>query len=205
MFSVWVALRPEDFLHWIRGKGFVFAVVVTVIFLVPITNFLPDYLSLIKTRKLVELLNRTQCVSLKIVILGVDAVLSAGFGLVTLTLLVQILSAALTMGGTPDDPNYLLDMLRAAIGISPFGGNGLSYVGLWFYATFFTSIWLWLTALGASILRFGHVMTSTRKVFAWLFKIDEKPFRAIGAVVLAIETIAFAASAVVMGIRSLAA
>jgi hypothetical protein len=73
----------------------------------------------------------------------------------------------------------------------------------WLYATFFTSFWLWLSALAAIVLRFGQLMAWTRRLFTWAVRIDEKPFRAVGVVVLGIETVVFSLLAVIVGARSI--
>jgi hypothetical protein len=211
-FSIWAWMRPSQLQSWITfmhssysktvatqsysptiiALAYIVVVGIVGIFFC-VTNFVPDYLSLIKTRAFIALLNRTSNIFLKIAILIADACVSAGLSLLALILLYVLIKG--------DKWTVLWkDMFLYILPLSVEGHD--VPIGMCFYATFFTSFWLWLTALGATILRLGHLTTSVRKFFTWLVRVDEKPFKAVGVAALGIETVAFAALAVVAGIQT---
>jgi hypothetical protein len=194
--TMWAVLRPGEFTAWrllwsqdrrefnVGLIGLVFGGVV---------NFIPDYCSLLKTRSFIGLLSRASGFPSMTAILAADACISAGLGLLTFTLLTGYF-----LGEWDKVLGYIwlyVLPLRADASGPP--------AGAFFYASFFTSFWLWLSALAAIILRFGQLLSSTRKFFAWLVKINEKPFKAIGVVALGMETVVFTVLAVVVGIRSI--
>jgi hypothetical protein len=298
---VWASLRPTEFLAWIHGSVPLRDLAATLA-LGGGLNFIPDYLSLIKTRAFITLLSRKAGFLSGVAILAADACVSVGLGLLAFMLLsalefasgsmnsemllavlsvtgvcwiIAMLAAALSFGQSTllktqwfrfhlqlymlaavlplilvGDVFQLLGVFdwhtagerlvkwfghsirnnivgheRAFLGRS-WGDKFWSVFwntvwesvvslraptpetlprGLWFYATFFTSFWLWLSALAAIILRLGQAVSATRKFFNWFVKIDEKPFKAIGLAALGVETMVFLVLALIMGVRSVMA
>jgi hypothetical protein len=53
-------------------------------------------------------------------------------------------------------------------------------VGVFFYSTFLTSIWIWLYAAGIYTIRMMHISTHALKLLKWILPIRSKPLRAVG-------------------------
>jgi hypothetical protein len=215
LWLIWAALRPGEFHDVLAPISSYVAklspqrAVITVgimIVIVPLLtviavgtqNFITDYICLIKSRAFIALLTRSRSLRTKVAILTVDTCISAGLGLLTYVFIYHFL---LKWGWDQTWTNFWTYVLpMKAIPVKAGSSGPMSG---YFYATLFTSFWLWLTALGAFVLRLGQFMTSTRKLFTWLVRIDEKPFRAIGIAALGIETVVFAVLAVIVGVRSI--
>jgi hypothetical protein len=209
-FFLWGTLRPGEFLALASDRITFMVDVVLTLLLGAIFNFLPDYLSLIKTRAFIGLLNRTSGLVSSVAILAVDAFFSAGLGLLFFFVGgFVIYASAVSFEGkhvvvSPDWP-YIAKVVWNNILLLKKTSDTPVPVGVWFYATFFTSFWLWLSALAVIILRVGQLLAWTRNLFTWAVRIDEKPFKAIGVAALGVETLVFLVLALAMGLRSVMA
>ena len=67
-----------------------------------------------------------------------------------------------------------------------------SGLGVFFYSTFFTSVWLWLFALSQLLIRFLSKVEPLRKFFfGYLLPVEERPFRSIGIVAAVIAMVGY--------------
>ena len=76
--------------------------------------------------------------------------------------------------------------------ITPPDSDSVHVLGVYFYSTFFTSIWVWLYALS------GFLVKLLRRVFGGItflkervFNIEEKPLRSLGYVSVLIVTLIY--------------
>jgi hypothetical protein len=195
-FSIAATLHPRDFLAFARSDDLL-SNLTTILIVGAILNFIPDYISLIKTRIFIGVLNRARSLLLMPVVLVADACISAALSVLALVV------ASLLLSQDIDWNAFIFEAFPRMLTLKFSSDEGRIPEGLFLYATFFTSFWLWLSALAAIMLRFGQLLASTRRLFTWLVKIDDKPFKAIGVASLGIETVVFAVLAVVVGIRSI--
>jgi hypothetical protein len=151
-----------------------------------VSNCLPAYVSLLKSRILLRLMGRTRAGlkwSLLVVLDFVLSVLIAGIGL----LLVFGVSGMIDNGQwhwtIPLDRATISELTNAVLWRSydPYGIGAFTSV-VFFYPSFFTSIWLWLYAGSGFLLKFARRFDSFFQWFNSKADIARKPLSAIGLV-----------------------
>jgi hypothetical protein len=140
-------------------------------------NLVPDYLSLLETR---YLLGRIQRGAPMWVLLFADVAATAAIGLA------GYLLGYLVTGGRFDHLSALVRQTIIAEDILVFElGDGIVYsmpLGLFFYSTFFTSVWLWLYAASIFLTRILLRMNSGVGVLLRVTDVERQPFRSLGFV-----------------------
>ena len=64
-------------------------------------------------------------------------------------------------------------------------------IGIFFYSTFFTSIWLWLFGLSQLVFTVAGRTGPLLRFVKYVLPIDEKPFRSLGIIAGLIATLAY--------------
>jgi hypothetical protein len=178
--------------HTSEPDYFVGAVVLSLL-----SNLLPDYISLLETRLMLRFMRRTSAWRVQVPLLLVDAVITAIVAVLGIAIGYSALGVGIVGWETGESPgemfygyrrvlaHLLADpwrMMRPIFGSDPHGVGGAAVKGAYFYAAFFTSIWLWAYA-GA-----GFLLKGARRLdvgFAWFnrrFDIEKKPLSSIGLV-----------------------
>ncbi|MDX1579525.1 MAG: hypothetical protein R3266_13660, partial [Gemmatimonadota bacterium] len=194
---LWIAIRPEQFSAFastqgMRGLG-------EVILITFIVNVVADYLSLLETRVALTRLERWRSVWARAGVLVADALATFVVWLVFYAGLPFLLIA--DVSSIANDVMLFLQFqvwsyaptIHEVMSLSAEGGG--PPVGIWFYSTFLTSIWLWLY-LGAGLLARAAdaTGTATARGFASLagwFDADRQPFRVLGLAAMVIVTAAY--------------
>jgi hypothetical protein len=68
-------------------------------------------------------------------------------------------------------------------------------IGIFYYSTFFPSVWLWILILSLYVFRFAYFIIGAGRFANWFLDVDRQPFRSIGAVA---ATLAFIVSVVII-------
>lgn len=167
------------------GNG-MFSAVMQVLFITLMVNILPDYLSLLETRYVIGYVSRSGIFGRSFLLLA-DLVATTAIFVVALVI-ARILGSVIFQTDLPFDV-LILDVIEEIpefiVNGSTFrsGGDG-SITGIWFYSTFFTSVWVWLfylSSLFAKLFRF----------IGKYFDIDRKPLRSLGFICTLIITLLF--------------
>ena len=163
-------------------------------------TLIPNYISLLQTRFMLRFMEAKQSMFWQFGLLLSDFVLTtllARFSVIFVFTVAMIsVSAALNadvsftalagewrrqLSGIMLNPHYIPGVLSLRAGISPSGQIEVS-TGPWFYASYVTSVWIWLyLAAGVCIrgaTRFDRLTIRLR----WLLDIKRQPFRCLGAV-----------------------
>jgi hypothetical protein len=147
----------------------------------------PDYISLLKTRYVLAKLRTSRSRARTVMLVVADATGSAALGMLAIYALAVIGAREHFLELTSVD--LLRYLLQANLDLVGLGGATLP-LDLWFYATFLTSLWLWLFVLSkhmAGVARYLNIAASTRR---WI-DLDTQPFLALGAGSILIVTVAY--------------
>ncbi|MCZ6837453.1 MAG: hypothetical protein O7G85_16885 [Planctomycetota bacterium] len=176
---VWGAIRPEEFERLLRTSSR-FENVYMILFLSLVLNVLPDYLSLLETRFVLRWLPDSPSLRIQMALVGFDIVCTALIGIAA-WLLFDLFTNYSREYGTFE---YL------ALFIFPMKSDlqGFSSPGIWFYSTFFTSIWIWLYILAGFMAYLGRKMGFVVDVTRRLLDVKNKPFITLGMLSIVIIT-----------------
>lgn len=172
--AVSAALHPWLVLtHLDQGDIFfnVFIVLLTLTVML-VTNILPDYLSLLETRFILRLMQRSKPVT-NAGLLVFDGIVTVASSLAWNTIVFRILQ-------------------KYSTGELPNATDLVSLAGMWFvYPALFTSLWLWLYAGSGFLLKAARRFDLGFDWFNRKFDIEKKPLQSIGFVAGAIVAVAY--------------
>jgi hypothetical protein len=170
-------------------------------------SLLPDYLSLLQTR---YVLNRMVVANTTRRIAGLVMLDFLATTLIA-RLSVIVVSAGLLASQMHMDVGYsfsrvFVDAWQLALSIVPrltyFPGLYAYYdetsgyfgmtTGPWLYATYLTSVWVWLHLIALLLVRWAQPLDSVLGRMRWLFDYRKQPFRTIGGVLAVLILLLFA-------------
>jgi len=161
---IWIALRPHQLFESFEEHGIGFVLGIYFGFSV-VTNFIPDYVSLLETRFAINYLKTNKAANV--------------VGILVLDLIITIIIASTPVLFI----EYLAeeDMYASAISMSTFT-EGKANLGIFFYSTFFTSIWLWLFVFSSYLLRVSPALNKAMSGMRYNLNINEKPFLSLAVI-----------------------
>lgn len=174
----WGFVRPEQLEMLIESDEFWFNL--SGIFIIAaILNLLPDYLSLLESRYIISRLRKSSSFSKQIMLLTLDLVVTFAIGFIA------FLALWGAFGSNPID-GFISIVLPLSI-----ERNGEPSWGIWFYSTFFTSIWIWLYILSGFLISIQKFARLAIRRFRWFFDIEKKPFISLGGIAIILITVAY--------------
>ncbi len=170
-------------------------------------NVIPDYISLLQTRLVLQWMCRFSKNSSLVLALIVDllATMTIAFllGGISRGVFLELLSKE------PFDPTaaflarpFEMVLLFLSHGVKLEGYQGIS-IGVFIYSTFWTSLWVWLFALSAIVARSPGLLGGARKWLLHWVDIEATPYRAIGVVATGMALLLYALCAVSVTLLSL--
>ena len=181
--ALWLSAIPEDDLDaFMRAHSFLEIFVLTaVIFALSIlTNILPDYLSLLETRKIIEWAAKEVSLARFLLLICLDFVFTTVISLAAIVFTLFLLGIG---------PERWIAALVSGFALSQPEDFILS-TGVFFYSAFFTSMWLYVYASGAYVIKFLGAVDLMRSYL----DIEEKPLLSIGGLAVLIVTVIYAAN-----------
>jgi len=190
---IWGALHPDQFSaffqtdEWYERIGALFILGATI-------NFIPDYISLLETRYVIRRISDDPSIGRALVFLAIDVAATTAI-LLGGIILVSIIGVFLTEGSVS-----VGEFIEAAqIGfpellieeILPLSSDSPPSIGIFFYSTFFTSVWVWLYALSGAIVKLVTYLGVGVKYFKRFFDIDNQPFLCLGVVSMIIVSLIY--------------
>ena len=146
-------------------------------------NVIPDYLSLLETRYLLRWLRGRPSAMRLIGLLIIDMVVTAAIfcivGFFVFGTIPRIISGG--AGSLIGDFLLVIQAYKEILWLKD-AHIYLSWIGIFFYSTFFTSIWLWLFGLSQLVVTVASRAEPLLRVVKYVFPIDEKPFRSLGII-----------------------
>lgn len=184
MAIVWIVLDPNAWQQY--SKSFQsHEIFFGILILASLFNLVPDYISLLETR---WILHRSAHVGIKklTVLLVLDVIITG-----TIFACVATLFLFLWGFGIED----IIELLSAGIRFRSLG-DGVSG-GIFFYSTYFTSVWLYLFIAASIATKLLYSLGRTGNQVLALLKIEEKPFNSMGLLLIGLLTLAFAIYAII--------
>ena len=146
--------------------------------LVTILNFIPDYVSLFQTRLILNYIEHAGIKWLSVLIV-LDLIITGlifALGLGTFAILTENVDIYFSL---------LSDMIQfRSIGNRP-------PIGILFYSTFFTSVWLYLFLAASISVKFLHSMGRIGNWIMTIIEVEKKPFQSMGLIIILLTTLAF--------------
>ena len=155
---------------------------ITITFVALFLNVIPDYVSILGTRYLLHWLSGRSSAWRLSGLLALDAAASA---IIFLLLGGFILWMALILIGYDNRGSLLggyLELIANYKTIMWFEKGDTNLFGIFFYSTFFTSVWLWLFGLSHLAITLASRTGPLLRVVRYVLPIDEKPFRSLGII-----------------------
>lgn len=192
---MWGVLYPDKFDIFIKSSS-IGKNVFSLFFITAIFNLIPDYISLLETRYMINWMRRAHSVMRILAFLAIDFVATAAIGLVGIigALMIVILfsnpSEIMRLKIT-EFFSEILELIQKLI--LPLSASSIVNlpIGIWFYAAFFTSVWVWLYVLSGSVVRLMEYLGIGINRLKFVLDIKNKPLRAIGFVSIVLFTIAY--------------
>lgn len=180
---IWSAIRRADFTayfndypHWLGIFGIFFGG--------GLLNLIPDYFSLLESRYVIYRMSGTTSIAAISVFLIVDFLVTGAIFLGGIWLL------ALIFGGTLAEYS-LMELLEISLSFSYRHELDMAPLGIFFYSTFFTSVWVWLYALSGLALKLAQHLGVGLGFLKRVLDIDNKPLRSIGFVSMMLVTLIY--------------
>lgn len=176
---IWISIRPWEVANLYERSGFWNPLLYIVAYGL-ILNIIPDYVSLLQTRLIIGKLKLEKWSLLFWMI--VDLVLT-----VTIASLIWVFLLTYDMG-------FLISYSEFSDGIlslSNFVNRDTPPMGIVFYSTFFSSVWMWIYAASISVSKFTkHLDRFQFFSIKYLFR-EEQPFISLGAISIVIVSLIY--------------
>ena len=189
---LWLALDEDYNYYWSQAEGFfsgdeaysAAVILVTMLLCGAILNIVPDYFSLLETRWILRRFGKDPDLIRILFLVIIDLVATSVIFLSFYYLIILIVG----------DPH------EALLGVAAYYCDAFYFVGhvpieVFFYSTFFTSVWLWLYMLTSIVV---ICISKLGKIWLWLrdsfLDIEKQPILAMGWIASMIITIFFLAA-----------
>ena len=188
---VWFLLRPEQFLY-VFDKNNWFVSTIDIIKSTFAINIFLDFFSLVETRWMIDLAKAQRCRASFIIL--VDVILTFIIAIFWIAIVVIFylsyyffieglsLHEVLIENFSETFPKFIWPPIYAmlTLSIAPDQLTPSVSPGVFFYSTFFSSVWLWLYILSSRMLRSIEIVDSGFHRLKKLFDIDGKPLKSMG-------------------------
>lgn len=190
---IWVQVSPEDLSMSPAKLNFRNIFGLSIFFIG--VNIITDYISLLETRYVIQWMSQIKSGLKFLALLLFDTLVTALiflFGLV-----MMILGAIITSKFFPGlGPNIqffpiFVDWITHGIARFPGGLGPSPNILIFFYTTFFTSVWVWLFALAWGAMRLVGRIQPGIQFLIWALPVEEYPIRSISMVLGTVACISY--------------
>lgn len=190
---LWWALNPEGFYGYFYRFGFDSLVgsLVLYILLSFCFNLIPDYFSLLETRYIIGKLRNVHSTPKIIIFLVIDLVATVFIFLVGAAIGIAIITIIYGQDNYEETLTGFMGMFLSGITMDVSNDYIPVNMGVWFYSTFFTSVWIYLYVISGMIVKAGSFIGILASCIRKIFDIDKKPLRSMGYVSIAFVSLAF--------------
>lgn len=161
-------------------------IIAGIIILLSLISIVPDFVSLLESRYMIRLMERTK----RTYIIG-TLVISDLLLTITIFLTFILVYSGFRAFSAPGEfnENYefvVSELFNSQNYVHLFSLKGMVNGGVpasvFFYSTLFTSVWVWLYAISIFTIRAANSAGPLFRWVMWFLDIDEKPIRSIGAI-----------------------
>ena len=195
MTFVWAVLDPASWQRFLSDEGV--WILFFILFFALILNLVPDYLSLLETRWILRRVAQAGVKKL-IMLLVLDVIITGGIfvcGVGIISILIDYSEGYPTV--VVEFVDYMLEFLSASILFRIQGGELQLTPGIFFYSTYFTSIWFYLFVASSIATKLLYSLGRIGNRVMGLLKVEEKPFQSMGLIAVGLLTLVFALSAII--------
>ncbi len=140
-----------------------------------IANLLPDYISLLETRWVIQRMQWTASLSGQLGWLLLDFVATTAiFFLIVSGLLMVVL-------GYDDSIVYLSTLVQLSL-LVPVEDPELRFLAIPVWTTYFTTVWVWLYFVAQFLMRLATPLSRTLRFLKYALPVEQRPLRAVGQV-----------------------
>lgn len=166
-----------------------------IVLLAIIGNVIPDYLSLFESRMMIKVMEKLKRKIFIGLLLLIDLLLT-GFIFFSCAFIGLIISVQIVTGVpfyvilkwfVNDLPLIFLSFVTFEKGTGPESFSD----AIWFYSTYFTSIWIWIYAFSLGVVRIAVMAGGGMTWFRKVFDIQNKPLRSAGYVAVGLVTVIY--------------
>ena len=158
-------------------------------------NTIPDYFSLLETRWIIWLISRSGSRGRVVVLLVVDLTLTTAI----IACYLGFSTAACLIFGGPDtgfvtvfEKMWWCDYVPSVLALEGFKTPS-SCIGVFFYSTFFTSVWVWGYALSGCAVKLGVYLGAWGGRLKKVLDLEKHPLKSMALVANVLITLAFLA------------
>jgi len=206
MTFIWGIQNPAEFSTFLLA-GYI-SIFKPVFIVLVIVNFILDYLSLLESRYVIRWMSKARSRFSIRAGLAIDCAASAVLALASYWInfnilfgfLNLLLITAISITGFHPCPNcpppWFTDPLDFLMRLPSFiggilslarGTNALPDLAIFFYSTFFTSVWVWLYAFSGLVVRMGRYFG----LGLGLIDVENKPLRSLGLISIILVTLLY--------------
>jgi hypothetical protein len=199
LYLVWAAVHVHyvrtELAAYVKSESWVVAIgapfCVTIVL-----NFIPDYISLLKSRRIILWMQRSDHLLSSLGLMLLDIVITLLIGLLAYLSLTYVVSK--NMPPIDATPTYELlsdtvkDFFHSVVLLKQHSISGVPFPkGLWFYTTFMTSSWVILHVCAGLLSRAVHSLGSLSRGMTRLFDVRKQPFLSLAVMAIALVTAAY--------------
>ena len=194
MTFIWAALRPLHARDQMEGFVSEPGDFVPWVFLFAGVNLLPDYVSLLESRYIIRRMSAVQHSPGRILLLlALDVVLTVSIFFAAFFLFFAfraIYSLKFSAEGALVVVAILIGEVLSDMVLLSSEETSLSW-GIFFYSTFFTSVWVWLYAISGLAVKVGEYFGITVSRIRWFLDIENKPLHSLGVISMLLVTLIY--------------
>jgi len=176
MTFVWGAIRPEDFFSRFESGSDFFVIFI----MAGMFNLIPDYISLLESRYVIKLLGKRPSTFKLLSFLIID------FFLTAIIAASPILFIMVSTGSIDE----AIGTIKQGVLFDTYVDHNISF-GIVIYATFFTSIWVWLYVISGFFFKITVSLRKRLKIAIRYIDVDNKPIRSLGFVSMIFVTLIY--------------
>jgi hypothetical protein len=172
-----------------------------------VSNLLPDYLSLVQSRWVLERMRRTRSFVAQLAWLAADLVATGATVFVVLWLTARWLMPLVPVqyehlvGCLNNDTVSMAQFWEIFVGgltfSSPVGTQNYDAAGIYIFSSFFTSFWVWLFFASALLIRVAVFVPGLRRFLRDACRVPAMPLRAVSVAAVIVAAFALALPALV--------
>lgn len=189
--SIWGVLRPEHLASYLVGlQDWLGDDMLVGLLAFVILNLFPDYISLLESRYIIRRMSTAQHSPGRILsLLVLDVVLTVSIFFAALLPLAFIGAYAFGVSALEVYTKVMAEILEHGVFLSS-EYDSLSF-GIFFYTTFFTSVWVWLYAISGLVIQLAGYLGIGFNRLKWFLDIENKPLHSLGVISMLLVTLIY--------------
>ena len=188
MTIVWTVLDIDLWQsHLLLNQG---SSIIVILFAALVFNLVPDYISLLETRWILRRVSHSGLKKL-IVIVVLDVIITGGIFVCGVGIIRILISC---IDGHPMGVSEIAEFFSDWILLKTYIDTPF---GIFFYSTYFTSVWLYLFIAASIATKLLYSLGRTGNQVLALLKVEDKPFNSMGLLLIGLLTLAFAIYAII--------